>query len=224
MQSLVIYGAGGFAREVAQLVHDINARQPMWQLQGFLSDDLAQYGTTVGGLEVLGGRDWLRAQRDTVAVAFGIGSPAIKRRLALALADHDVSFPALRHPSVIAGDRVSLGRGVILCAGSIITVDVAINDFAAVNLACTVGHDAIVGAYATVAPGVLISGNVTVGEGADVGTGTRIIQGVDVGAWSIVGAGAVVARAIPANTTAVGIPAKPIKERPDGWHLEPAHD
>lgn len=124
---------------------------------------------------------------------------------------------------MITGARISLGKGVILCAGSILTVDVAVQDFAAINLACTVGHDAVVGAYATIAPGVLISGNVTVGEGADVGTGTRIIQGVDVGAWSIVGAGAVVARQVPANSTAVGIPAKPTRERTDGWHLDTAH-
>lgn len=223
MQPLVIYGAGGFAREVAQLVHDINTHQPTWHLRGFLSDDPSQHGTIVGGLAVLGGREWLRNQPTPVAVAFGIGSPAIRRRLAIALGDRNVRFPSLRHPSVICGDRVSIGKGVVLCAGSILTVDIEIRDFAAINLACTVGHDAVVGAYATVAPGVLISGNVTVGEGADVGTGTRIIQGVDVGAWSIVGAGAVVSRAVPANTTAVGIPAKPIKERSHGWHLDTAH-
>lgn len=222
MQPLVIFGAGGFAREVAQLVDDLNAHRPTWRLLGFLSDDPSDHGATVGGRQILGGRTWLQTQTSPVAVALGVGNPAVRRRLVAVLRDHAVSFPSLRHPSVISGARVSLGDGVILCAGSVLTVDIVVHDFAAINLACTVGHDAVVGAYATVAPGVLISGNVTIGEGADIGTGSRIIQGVHVGPWSIVGAGAVVSRAIPANTTAVGVPARPIKERPEGWHLEPA--
>lgn len=39
----------------------------------------------------------------------------------------------------------------------------------------------------------------------------QIIQGKSIGDYSIVGAGAVVVNDIPANCTAVGNPAKPIK-------------
>jgi acetyltransferase-like isoleucine patch superfamily enzyme len=40
-----------------------------------------------------------------------------------------------------------------------------------------------------------------------------------IGPWTIVGAGAAVTGDLPANCTAVGVPARPIKTRPDGWHL-----
>jgi acetyltransferase-like isoleucine patch superfamily enzyme len=40
-----------------------------------------------------------------------------------------------------------------------------------------------------------------------------------VGRWSILGAGAVVTRPVPENCTAVGVPARVIKQRPEGWHL-----
>jgi acetyltransferase-like isoleucine patch superfamily enzyme len=60
---------------------------------------------------------------------------------------------------------------------------------------------------------------VTVGEGAFLGVGTVAGPGCRIGAWSIVGAGAVVVKDLPANVTAVGMPAAPIKERPAGWHL-----
>ena len=48
-------------------------------------------------------------------------------------------------------------------------------------------------------------------EGVYVGTGAKIINQLEIGEYTIVGAGAVVAKTLPAHCTAVGIPAKPIK-------------
>ena len=50
------------------------------------------------------------------------------------------------------------------------------------------------------------------------GTGAAIIQGITIGEWTIIGAGAVVVDDIPANVTAVGIPAKVIKTREERWY------
>jgi acetyltransferase-like isoleucine patch superfamily enzyme len=51
-----------------------------------------------------------------------------------------------------------------------------------------------------------------------VGTGAAVIQGVEIGSWSVIGAGAVVTTDIPANVTAVGVPAAPVRQRETGWH------
>ena len=50
-----------------------------------------------------------------------------------------------------------------------------------------------------------------IGEGVYVGTGAKIINQLEIGEYTIVGAGAVVAKTLPAKCTAVGVPAKPIK-------------
>jgi serine acetyltransferase len=60
-------------------------------------------------------------------------------------------------------------------------------------------------------PTVNISGEVVVNEAVYVGTGAKIINLLEIGENTIVGAGAVVYKSLPANCTAVGIPAKPIK-------------
>lgn len=60
-------------------------------------------------------------------------------------------------------------------------------------------------------PTVNISGEVIVNEAVYVGTGAKIINLLEIGENTIVGAGAVVSKSLPANCTAVGIPAKPIK-------------
>ena len=44
-----------------------------------------------------------------------------------------------------------------------------------------------------------------------MGTGAKIINQLEIGDYTIVGAGAVVAKTLPAHCTAVGVPAKVIK-------------
>ena len=60
-------------------------------------------------------------------------------------------------------------------------------------------------------PSVNISGEVLIKECVYVGTGAKIINLLTIEENTIIGAGAVVAKSLPANCTAVGIPAKPIK-------------
>jgi acetyltransferase-like isoleucine patch superfamily enzyme len=57
---------------------------------------------------------------------------------------------------------------------------------------------------------------VKVEEWADIGTGAILLPGVTVGKGSIVGAGAVVTRDVPAFSIAAGVPAKFIRWR-DGY-------
>lgn len=57
----------------------------------------------------------------------------------------------------------------------------------------------------------------TLGDGVTVGAGARILGPVVVGAGSAVGANAVVVKDVPAQSTAVGVPAvvRPMKQVPD---------
>ncbi len=93
----------------------------------------------------------------------------------------------------------------------IITVDIELEDFIILNLLCTVGHDTIIKSYSSFMPSVNVSGEVVINDGVYVGTGAKIINLLEIGENTIVGAGAVVSKSLPANCTAVGIPAKPIK-------------
>ena len=60
-------------------------------------------------------------------------------------------------------------------------------------------------------PSVNISGEVDIMKCVYVGTGAKIINQLEIGKNTTIGAGAVVAKSLPENCVAVGIPAKPIK-------------
>ncbi len=216
MTDLVLFGTGGLAREVLQVALDANEAGPRWNVLGFLDDDAEMHGRTVHDLPVLGGAEWALEHPGT-AVVVAIGGTSARRRIVRRLAG--ARFATLVHPRSWLGRRVQVGEGSIVCAGTAITTDIVLGQHVILNLNCTVGHDSWLGDFVTAAPTVNISGNVIVGEGCDLGTGSTIIQGVEIGEWSVLGAGATVVRSLPKNVTAVGSPAKPIKERPAGWQL-----
>lgn len=218
MKDLVIFGTGGFAREVHQIVEDLNNVEPTWNFLGFLDGDPSKHGTDVHGHPVLGNGSWL-SKRPDAAVSLGVGNPASKKHILDQLSEQGHSlFATLIHPRAWIGNRVSIGEGSTICAGTMITTDIELGRHVIVNLDCTIGHDAVLQEFVTVAPSVNISGSVQIGVGTDLGTGAMVIQGIQIGEWSIVGAGAVVVKDLEPNVTAVGIPAKVIKSREAGWH------
>jgi sugar O-acyltransferase (sialic acid O-acetyltransferase NeuD family) len=205
---IVVFGASGHGRETTLLIESLIAKGAPWKLLGYLDDDTTLVGQTVGGLPVLGDGAYLAACSGTTDVALGIGKADARRRVVARIRRHVRSFPVLVHPSVPRFDRVTLGEGVQLHAGAILTTDIVIGAFAIVNRHVDVSHDCRIDDWATLAPAVTLAGNVHVGAGADLGARATCIPGVRVGAWSVIGAGAVVTRDVADGVTAVGVPAR----------------
>jgi sugar O-acyltransferase (sialic acid O-acetyltransferase NeuD family) len=209
MRKIAIYGAGGFGREVACLIEDINKLDHRWDIIGFF-DDAIQAGS-VADYKILGGINELNDIKEKIYLAVAIGWPDSKKKLIKKITNSLIDFPIIIHPSVIMSEQVEIGKGSIICAGTIATVNVKIGKYVIVNLDCTIGHDAVLKDYCSLMPSVNISGETEIGEGSFFGTNTLIINRRRVGANSIIGAGAVVIDDIPENCTAVGNPAKIVK-------------
>ena len=210
MKDLYIIGAGGFGREVAWLVERINEVNPTWNLKGFIDDNESLWGNVEGDYPVLGGCEYLKSLGDVYAVC-AVGSAKVRKIIIGRIKESNVKFATLIDPSVLVSKRVEIGEGSIICAGTIITVDIRIGNHVIINLDCTIGHDVDIEDFVTIYPSVNVSGNVLIGQCTELGTGTQIIQGKTITANSIVGAGAVVVKNIEEPGTYVGSPAKKIK-------------
>lgn len=212
MKSVVIIGAGGFGREVLEIFKDQNAISQTWDILGFIDENDKLIGKIVNGYPVLGGLAWLKDyNRPGMGCVCAVGNCETRRKVIEKLQEVGVNFYNAIHPSVIISEFVELGKDVIICAGSILTVNIRIGDHVHINLNCTVGHDAVIGDYCTINPLVAVSGSDRLGEGVYVGSGATLIQGISVGDWSVIGAGAVVIDDISSEVIAVGVPAKVIK-------------
>lgn len=212
MKDIVIVGAGGFGREVAWLIEDINKEEETWNLLGYIDDNTANHGAVLNNVKVLGGFDWLQNNKNrNIYFVCAVGNPTTKELLVQRCMELGGKPATLIHPSVIKSQYNTIGEGTIICAGTIITVNVDIGNHVIVNLDCTIGHDAVIKDYCTILPSVNVSGNTVIDRLSEIGTGTQIIQGVKIGEQTTVGAGAAVVRDLPGKCTAVGIPAKVIK-------------
>lgn len=218
-RKLVIVGAGGFAREVLQIVLDINALTPTWDFHGFLVTGDHPAPERLHDFPVHRGVDALSKFADAAEIhgVIAVGNSVHRHRLARFLGSSALKWTHLIHPRAWLGRNVKVGPGTVICAGATVTTDIRLGAHVHVNINCTIGHDAILEDCVTLNPGTCVSGNVHLGPGTECGTGAIVIPGVSVGAWSILGAGAVVTKDLPSNVTSVGAPARIVKTHVPGW-------
>jgi sugar O-acyltransferase (sialic acid O-acetyltransferase NeuD family) len=205
LENIAIIGAGGFGREVQMLINQINFELPSYNFIGFFDD-------VITGDLILGTIEDLNTYKCKISIIIAIGDPQIKKNILKRLDNSNIKHVTLIHPNVILGySSKSIGVGCIITAGNIITVNTQIGNFVTLNLCCTVGHDTIIDDYCSFMPGVNISGEVNVANCVYVGTGAKIINNISIGENTTIGAGSVVAKSLPSNCVAVGVPSKIIK-------------
>jgi len=209
---LVIIGAGGFGRQIAAVVADMNARSPKWDFAGFVDDEAE--GTTVEGYPIMGPVEWLFERTEKPYVLCAIGDPRIRKRIVAECGKRGVRFATIVHPSVVMSRFVWVGEGTMIMPGTVITTNVRIGKHCLINSGCRIGHDTVIEDYSSCMPATAVAGDVVLSEGCYLGIGSCVVNKANVGAWSVIGAGAAVVDDIPPGVVAVGIPAKSIKSIP----------
>lgn len=144
---------------------------------------------------------------DHVDTVIAIGDVAVRKKVA------DL-FLMLRYAPVLFGTQYAdnkIGRGTIICPGTILTTGITIGRHVIINLNCTIGHDCVIGDFVTISPGANVSGNVTIGEGCYIGSNAVIREKISICSGVTIGAGGVVVKDITEPGVYVGSPAKRIK-------------
>ena len=212
MRDIAIYGAGGFGREVACLLHAINANKSEWNFIGFF-DDVKEIDFSNEYGKVLGGIDVLNNYSSELCLVFGIGNPHGVATLVNKIANPRISFPNIIAPNVRFADieNVNLGIGNVFSWDCHISCNVVIGNFNIFNGYITIGHDSAIGNFNSFMPGVRISGETCIGNENYFGVSSVLLQKKKVGNNTVVGAGSIIIRSTKDDSTYVGNPAKIIK-------------
>ena len=214
MKNTIILGAGGFAREVADIFRDLGSKGE-YRLLGFVDRDDSRKGETLNDTAILGAFPLAGVEGPLFGVA-GAGEIEPRRRQIAELTAANVTPITLVHPSVIMSPYCRLGAGTIVTIGSILTANITVGAHCLINYGVTVGHDVVMGDNCVLSPGVHVSGWCEIGDDCYIGTGAVLLPKVRLGKGAVVGAGAVVTRDVAAGVTVVGIPARPLAQKGGG--------
>jgi len=203
---LLIYGAGGHAKVVADAVF----RLADHELAGFVDDDTARVGNPFFGSTVLGTRSDLCRLRDAgIDWAIpAIGENEARLRALRALQEARFRIGVVVHPSAVVAVSVRLGAGTFVAAGSVINPACTLGEGCIVNTGATIDHDCRIADGVHIAPGANLCGRVHVGQLTLIGVGASVLPGVRIGQRCLIGGGAAVTEDVADGLTVVGVPAR----------------
>jgi len=107
---------------------------------------------------------------------------------------------------------INIGKGSIICSGSILTCNINIGLMTHINLNSTIGHDVKIGDFFTCSPGVNVSGNCNIGNNVMIGSNTVVKEHINIGNNIIIGMGSVVTKNLLEPGIYFGNPCKKIKD------------
>lgn len=214
-ERLVVVGAGGFGREVIDLIEAVNraAEDPVWDMLGVVDDEPSAENLERlkrRGVQILGGIDEYLASATPSSYLIGIGSPQVRKRVAHRFDAAGHVAATMIHPTAVRGSGVAIGPGSIICAGVSLTTNIHIGRHVHLNPGVTVGHDTVVGEHVSINPHASISGDCRIEELVLVGVAGVVLNGLTVGSAAVVGGSACVVQDVEPGATVVGVPARPI--------------
>ena len=198
---MLVYGAGGHAKSVIELV----LQQENYAVSGIVDDDLNLIGKKVLGIPVLGTQAVL-PQLIAMGVelaANGVGGILdinVRIKIFERLESAGFSFPALVHNRAVVEPSAKVDEGVQVFANSYVGSEVILGPRCMINTNAVVSHDCIIGPYSHIAPGALLAGHVHVGARTLVGMGVTTTIGVRIGDGTRIGNGAILLADVPDRT------------------------
>jgi sugar O-acyltransferase (sialic acid O-acetyltransferase NeuD family) len=204
---MVVIGAGGHAKEIAGIFAELHQE-----------DDLIFYDDVTPNLPqlLLNRFQILRNSYDVKKVferdprfVIGVGNPAIRELLAEKFITFGGQLTSIISPFANIGKfDVTLGEGLNIMTGAVITQDVFIGKGSLVHIHSSVHHDCRIGEYCELQPGSHILGHVSMGNHCVIGSGATILPRLTLGNNVVVGAGAVVTKNLSDGVMVKGVPAR----------------
>lgn len=201
---VIVVGTGGAASSVLEIA---GLAGRVVRLVVPERNDQAAGGTKLGH-PVASSPDVI-ADHPDAEVVLGVGDNARRSSLAaeLRLRHPDIRFATLVSPTAHVSHHASIGEGAVIGFRSYVGPDVQVGAHAMV-LSAMLGHDNVLGAFASLAPGSTLAGGARVGRRTMIGMHTAVRQRVRIGDDALIGAASYVDRDLDDAVVAFGVPAR----------------
>lgn len=210
LKNLVIIGAGDFGREVYAWAKQSEENNSLWEIKGFIDDNRKALDNFKYDVKIISGIGEYEPRTDDLFIC-AVGNVKLKKKLVSLILKKGGKFTNIIHPTVVVGENVSLGIGIVLCPYVVISSDATLGNFVHVNLHASIGHDVKIGEWCFISTGCALNGHVTLGNSVFVAGHVIILPRGSVGNGAIVGAGSVVVGRVKPHITVFGIPAKQLR-------------
>ncbi len=213
MRNLVLWGATGQARVLAEFVDSLGYR-----VVAVFDIDPAVLAPFPGIPLFRGAKEFaawrVEAPEGALFGLAAVGGARGRDRLEIQeLFEQNGVRPAtVAHPAAYVAGNATLGEGTQVLAGAVVGAEANLGRACIVNTRASVDHECVLGDGVHVAPGAVLGGCVTVDELAFVAMGAVVLPRVRIGRGAVVGAGAVVTRDVPAGKVVYGNPARVIRD------------
>lgn len=216
MKNLVLVGGGNQAHYTI----DIIEKENKYRIVGII-DSIHDIGSDRFGYKIIGRQEDIIELVDSYKIDVGvisIGDNWSRYAVYNKIVDLVPNFEFVNaiHPSVVIGNNVSLGRGVVAMAGCIFNPKSSIGDFTFFATGAQIEHDCFVDDFASVSAGSVTGGYVKIGKFSAITLGVTLLDRITIGENSVIGSGSLVVKSIPDDVLAYGNPAKVIRKRKVG--------
>ena len=216
MKKIVLIGGGNQAHYTI----DIIERENKYQIIGII-DSVHDIGSERFGYKIIGRQENLKSLIEEFNIDAGvisIGDNWSRYYVYNKIIEQVPNFKFVNaiHPSVIVGNNVKMGVGIVAMAGCIFNPKSTIEDFCFFATGAQIEHDCFIDKFSSVSAGSITGGYVKIGKFSAITLGVTVIDRVNIGENTVVGSGSLVVKSLPSNVLAYGNPARIIRERSIG--------
>jgi acetyltransferase EpsM len=197
--TLIIYGGGGHAKSLIELIQ----AEGKYKIAGILDDNLSPFSTVLG-IPVLGGGEKLielyqGGIQQAINAVGGIGNITPRLSIFERMKMIGFSFPTVIHPRAFVEPTAKVSAGSQLFFNAYVGSDVTVGFGSIINTGAIISHDCVLADFVNISPGAILAGGVVVGERVLIGMGVTINLNVKIGAGARIGNSAVVKADVPEN-------------------------
>ena len=216
MKNIVLIGGGNQAHYTIDIIN----KEGKYNIIGII-DSIHDVGSNRFGYKVLGRQEdiiKLKEQYNIEGGIISIGDNWARYYVSSQIKKEIPNFKFVNaiHPSVVIGDNVELGEGIVMMAGCIINPKSKIGDFTFFATGAQVDHDCDIKNYSSISAGSITGGYVTLGEFSAITLGVTVVDRLKIGKNTVIGAGSLVIKDLPDNVLVYGNPCKVIRTRKEG--------